>query len=188
VEDIFVSDGFGVNRKDVMYNEFVIVGPLHDPAGIQEETDILKILGRFAESNALFISRGDHSGTHNREIQLWDLAGISPQDPWYKTSSKGMLATLQMASSQQAYVLTDMSTFLFNQQNLNLVILAKGDERLFNPYGVIAVNPTKVEDVNFEGAMAFIDFITSEEGQKLIRDYGKERFGKPLFTPMALIR
>ncbi len=184
VEDRFVSKGYGVNRKDVMYNEFVLLGPAEDPAGIKGETDILAALIRISASESLFISRGDNSGTHNREMELWGLAGISPQEPWYRESGKGMRASLGTADAEQAYILSDMSTFLFNRGDLDLVVLASGDERLFNPYGVIAVNPLQVEDVNFEGAMVFIDFITSGEGQELIRGYGKERFGKPLFRPL----
>ncbi len=183
-EDRFVVDGYGVNRRDVMYNEFVIVGPVQDPAGILGETDVLAVLKQVAESKALFISRGDQSGTHDREMDLWNLAGITPHKSWYRQSGKGMLDTLRMASKQKTYVLTDMSTFLFNRKDLELVILVNGDERLFNPYGVIAVNPMQVEGVNFSGAMTFSDFITSKEGQSLIRDYGKERFGKPLFIPL----
>ncbi len=185
-EDFFVTEGYGINRMDVMYNEFIILGPIDDPASIMGETDILTVLHKVAATKSLFISRGDDSGTHDRERYLWELAGISPQPSWYKKSGTGMLPTLKMAAEKKAYVLSDMSTYLFNRPDLNLVILSRGDEKLFNPYGVIAVNPAQVDGVNFEGAMAFVNFLTSKEGQLIIRDYAKERFGNPLFIPMAL--
>ncbi|MCP4343281.1 MAG: solute-binding protein [Desulfobulbaceae bacterium] len=183
-EDSFVSEGYGVNRQDVMHNEFVLLGPPQDPARIAGETNILATLTRLSSSNAMFISRGDDSGTHNRELELWKLTGITPKESWYRESGMGMLESLKMASALQAYILSDMSTYLFNKHDLQLEILSSGDERLFNPYGVIAVNPIKVKGVNFEGAMAFINFITSIEGQTIIRNYGEKRFGKSFFTPV----
>ncbi len=185
-EDEFVEDGYGVNRKDVMHNEFLIVGPESDPAGIKDMKEVTKAFQQLAEKEALFISRGDDSGTHKKEVAIWKSAGIEPQGDWYLEVGQGMGATLTMANERQAYTLTDEATYLSMADKQNLEVIVRGDEILFNPYGVIAINPEKHPDVNFEGANAFISFITGEKGQDIISDFGVEKFGKPLFTPDAI--
>ncbi|MEO5361629.1 MAG: substrate-binding domain-containing protein [Nitrospirota bacterium] len=184
-EDKFVTEGYGINRKDVMYNDYVILGPPEDPLKLKEEKDVLSAMTVIADKKAAFISRGDKSGTHARELILWNLINIKPSGKWYMTEKKDQLTMLRAASDQKAYVLSDRSTYLYNKESLNLAILVEGDRKLFNPYGVIAVSPAKVPGVNFETAMKFIDFITSVDGQEIICYYGKMRFNKALFTPLA---
>ena len=184
-EDQFVREGYGVNRRDVMYNDFVILGPPSDPATISATRDVARAFRGIALKEAKFLSRGDNSGTHMRELQLWDIAGLNARGGWYGTSGTGMLETLKMASEQGAYVLSDRSTYLTGRDELDLIVLVEGDKRLHNPYGVIAVNPEKVAGANFAGAMAFVDFLTSTEARAVIDSYGKARFGRPLFTTVA---
>ena len=182
-EDKFIVEGYGVNRRDVMYNEFIILGPPDDPLRIKDEHDVLEALRKIAQGSGPFVSRADRSGTHLREIHLWKLAGVETHGDWYIETSKGMLTTLQIASARQAYVLTDQSTYLFNKDKLNLAVILEGDKRLFNHYGIIAVNPTKISGVNFKEAMQLIHFVTIAEGRKIIATYGMKRFGRPLFYP-----
>jgi len=184
-EDRFISEGYGVNRRDVMYNEFILVGPPDDPLQIKEEGNILDVFRKFHHQESPFISRGDQSGTHSREKAIWELTGIQPEGSWYIPSKKGMKGTLEMASARKAYTLTDEGSYLHNKGQLELVVVLAQDNRLFNPYGIIAVNPEKVPQVNFQSAMNFIDFITSEEGQRIIAKHGQDEFGKSLFTPLA---
>lgn len=183
-EDALVADGFGINRRDVMYNDFVIVGPESDPAGIKGTGDAAAALGKIASSEAVFVSRGDDSGTHKREKQLWALAGQTPQGAWYREAGQGMGRVLQMASELDAYTLTDRGTWLAYRDKLPLKILVEGDDRLFNPYGVIAVNPAVYDDVNYLGAMQLIAWITSPQGQQVIRDFKLQ--GEALFVPSAI--
>ncbi len=199
-EDAFVEAGFGVNRQDVMYNDFVIVGPASDPAGIMGMTDVAAAFEKLAETQSLFVSRGDDSGTHTKEQGLWkattvpledapSLAGgdktfVRPNGEWYQSVGQGMGATLTMADEQQAYTLSDRATYLARTlEGTDLVIVVEGDSRLFNPYGVIAINPELRPTVNFTGAQAFIDWITSVETQQMISEFGVDKFGSPLFTP-----
>ena len=199
-EDAFVEAGFGVDRQDVMYNDFVIVGPEADPAGITGMTDVAAALTQIAESNSLFISRGDDSGTHIKEQSLWQATNLTldevadvedaekitykPQGDWYQSIGQGMGATLTVADEQQAYTLTDRATFLARTlEGIDLVILVEGDSRMFNPYGVIAVNPELHPTVNTEGASAFINWMTSLATQQLISEFGVAEFGQPLFVP-----
>ncbi len=184
-ENKFVLEGYGINRLDVMYNDFVVLGQSNDPLQIMNEKDILSILKKISDQKQAFISRGDNSGTHTREKELWKLVQIEPKGDWYKESKKGMLDSLKIASNIEAYILCDRSTYLHNKNDLNLVILFEGDKRLTNPYGIIAVNPVTVPGVNFNAAMKFINFVVSTEGQEIIADYGKEKFGQPLFFPLA---
>lgn len=169
-EDKFVADGFGVNRRDVMYNDFVLVGPATDPAGVKglPVLDALKVL---AEGKGIFLSRGDDSGTHQKEMELWQRAGIKPQGRWYKAVGKGMGDTLVMADELDAYTLADRGTYASMKDRLGLEALVTGEPILFNPYGVIAVNPDRHPGVNYRGAMAFIEFITSPQAKKVINDY-----------------
>lgn len=183
-EDTFVQAGHGINRQDVMYNDFVIIGPASDPAGINAMTDVAEAFKKIASSQSAFISRGDESGTHTKEKSIWKAAGIEPAGKWYISAGQGMGAVLTMAQEQQAYTLTDRGTYLARKvQGYDLPILVQGDRRLFNPYGVILVNPEKHPTVNVDLGTAFIEWLTSIETQRLIGEFGKEEFGEPLFTP-----
>lgn len=179
-ENAFIDDGFGVNRRSVMYNDFVIVGPADDPAGIKGETapDAFK---KISDKKHPFTSRGDISGTHRKEEEIWAIAGIKPQGEWYIQTTEGMGRTLEIAQEKKAYSLVDRGTYIANQDIVDLVILNEGDSRLNNPYSVIAVNPARHPDVNYIYAMAFIGWITSPEGQNIIGEFNKD--GKALFNP-----
>ena len=182
-EDAFVSEGYGLNRRDVMHSEYVIVGPPGDPAQVAGLDSSVDALTKIAAGRAAFASRGDDSGNHARERDLWRLTGIQPTEPWYTVLHAGMLPTLQHASERGAYVLTDVATYLVNQERLQLKILVRGDARLENRYAVIAANPAKLSGVNYEGAMAFIDFVTSDAARALIADFGRSAYGTSLFVP-----
>jgi len=183
-EDEFVASGYGINRKDVMYNFFFIVGPKDDPVGAAASKNAEEAMRKIAEAKARFISRGDQSGTHKKELSIWEKYGLKPQgEEWYKESGQGMGDTLTMASEMGAYTLTDSGTWYAFEDKVDLKVVVKGDPVLSNPYGVIAVNPEKYPNVHSKAAAAFIDFITSEEGQKLIGDYKKN--GQQLFIPDA---
>ncbi|MDD4548962.1 MAG: extracellular solute-binding protein [Syntrophomonadaceae bacterium] len=184
-EDKFVEDGFGVDRKDVMYNDFLFIGPKDDPAGIKGTDDAVAALKAIAEKQATFVSRGDDSGTHKKEVKTWAAAGIEPAGEWYKSVGKGMGDTYRMADEMKGYTLIDRATFLANQDKYELEAMVEGDKLLLNPYGVIAVNPEKYPNVNNDGALAFIEWMTSEKGQKLIGEYGVDEFGQALFVPDA---
>lgn len=183
-EDAFMAEGHGVRREDVMYNDFVIVGPESDPAGIAGMTDVTAAFAKIAESESTFISRGDDSGTHGKEKSVWAAAGIEPAGDWYVSAGQGMSDVLTMAEEQQAYTLSDRATYLARlKEGLDLVIVVEGDPVLFNPYGVIAVNPDKGEHIQAELANQFIDWLISPETKALIAEYGVAEFGAPLFTP-----
>lgn len=184
-EDQFVDLGYGVNRRDVMHNDFVILGPADDPAGIKGMINGSEALKQIAESQSDFLSRGDDSGTHTKERSLWITAGITPTGVWYKETGQGMGAVLAMADEVQGYTLTDRGTYLAMKDKLTLQVLVEGDPNLFNPYGVIAVNREKHNQVNFDGAMEFILFLTSRKGQTIIRDFKKN--GEVLFYPDIFI-
>jgi tungstate transport system substrate-binding protein len=183
-EKKFVAAGYGVNRRHVMYNDFVIVGPAKDPAGIHGMKDAAKALATIAQHKAVFVSRGDDSGTNKKELILWKDAKIKPNGDWYREAGQGMGKVLQMSAELQAYTLTDRGTWLFMKDKLPLKILVEGDPKLFNPYGVIAVNPGRYPDINYKGAMDFITWITSPAGQSLIGKYRVHN--KQLFVPTAL--
>jgi len=182
-EKAFVDKGYGVDRRGVMYNDFVIVGPVGDPAGVAGSTDATVALERISGKRALFISRGDDSGTHKKELGLWQSARITPQGDWYREAGQGMGKVLQMSGELDAYTLTDRGTWLAYQGKSPLKVLFEGDPRLYNPYGIIAVNPARYPDVNYEGATRLIRWITSPAGQSLIGSF--EIAGTPLFTPSA---
>ncbi len=183
-EDRFVADGFGVNRRDVMYNDFVIVGPSDDPAGIEGLTDAAAAFGKIAAAQATFVSRGDDSGTHTKELAVWKKAGLTPAGEWYVSAGQGMGAVLTMADEQRAYTLTDRGTYLARTlEGIDLSILVEGDPILFNPYGVIAVNPEKHPTANYDLAMQFIGWLTSVDTQEKIGEFGQDKFGQPLFVP-----
>lgn len=182
-EDKFVEAGHGVNRRDVMYNDFIIVGPSSDPAGIKGMKDPVAAFKKIAAKQAPFISRGDDSGTNKKENIYWKDAGIHPKGSWYIAAGQGMGAVLTMSGEKRAYTLSDRATYLTYKSRTGLDILVEGDPKLFNPYGVIAVNPKKYPDVNYVGAMAFIAWLTSPEGQKMIGEFRKN--GTQLFHPDA---
>ncbi len=182
-EEKFVADGCGVKRLDVMHNYFLIVGPKNDPAGIKA----LKALDAFKkifEVQGLFVSRGDDSGTHKKELSFWKKANLKPTGNWYLESGSGMEATLRIANEKTAYTLADRATWLAHRKEADtLDILAQGDPELFNPYSVIVVSPARYPWINYDLAKKFADFLRSSEGQGIIRNYGVAKFGSPLFFP-----
>jgi len=182
-EDAFVAEGYGVNRRDVMYNDFVILGPADDPAGIAGLRDAKAALKKILASGQVFVSRGDDSGTHRKEKHLWAKAGLLPAGAWYLEAGQGMGATLRMADEKNGYVMVDRATFLFNREQLRLKPMVGGDPDLFNPYGIIAVSPYKHAHVEYKLALALIAWTTSPECQEKIRDYTLE--GEPLYHPSA---
>jgi len=183
-EDAFMDAGHGVRREDVMYNDFVIVGPAADPAGIKGMADAARALAAIAEAESPFVSRGDDSGTHTKEKSIWAEAGIEPAGEWYISAGQGMGAVLTMADERQAYTLSDRATYLARTlEGTELVILGEGDPILFNPYGVIAVNPDKSPQINNDLANQFIDWLMSVPTQEKIGQFGMDKFGAPLFTP-----
>jgi len=185
-EEKFVADGFGVKRFPVMYNDFVLIGPKSDPAGIKGNSDIVAALQAIKAKAAPFISRGDRSGTHIAELDLWKAAGIDiarDKGPWYKEIGQGMGAALNTASAANAYVLADRGTWIAFKNRGELDIVVQGDKRLFNQYGVMLVNPAKHPHVKKELGQAFIDWLVSAVGQKTIADYKIE--GQQLFFPNA---
>jgi len=170
-EDKFVADGYGVDRRDVMYNDFVIAGPASDPAAIGGGKDVLAAFKKIADSSARFISRGDNSGTDLMERAYWKAAGVQPAASRYVSAGLGMGEVLNMAAEMQAYTLTDRATFTAYKAKTGLAILVEGDARMFNPYGIIAVNPARHQGVNYAGARMLIEWITSPEGQQKIRAF-----------------
>jgi len=181
-EDQFVAEGHGTERYDVMYNDFIIIGPPSDPAGISGMESAAEAFARIAETESIFVSRGDESGTHNKELAIWKEAGIEPSGDWYQSAGQGMGAVITIANEQQGYTLSDRATFVaFDAEGLELVILVEGDPILFNPYGVIPVNPETHPGVNYEAAQQFAEWITSLETQELIASF--EVNGMQLFIP-----
>lgn len=183
-EDKFIEEGYGVNRRDVMFNDFIILGPSNDPAEIRSESNVTLALKRISDRKVHFVSRGDDSGTHKKEKVLWQNTKTSPEGEWYMEIGQGMGATLQVANERQAYVLCDRGTFLAYKDKVDLIILSEGDPLLFNPYGIMAVNPARYPHVKYIEAMQLIAWVTSVEGQKIIGEYKKE--GEILFHPMAI--
>jgi len=187
LEDKFVNEGFGTERIALMYNDFVIVGPPDDPAGIKGNKSATDAFKKIAEKGALFVSRGDKSGTHMAEMELWSKAGIKPSDAWYNVYAKGTegnVPTLRYTDQQKAYTVMDRATFLSLQKDIKLVVLVEKDEALLNFISIIPVNPKKFPRVNYETTMKFVKWLTSpEKGQLIIRDFGKDKYGSPLFFP-----
>jgi len=182
-EETFVAEGFGERRFQVMHNDFVLVGPPDDPARVADAPTVDEALARIARARTPFVSRGDDSGTHKKERALWRDAGIQPQGAWYLEAGQGMGRVLQMAGELGAYTLSDRGTWLAMKERLPLRLLFAGDPRLFNPYGVIAVNPKRHPNVNHSGALALIRWLIGPEGQERIGAFTLE--GQPLFTPDA---
>jgi tungstate transport system substrate-binding protein len=185
-EQKFMADGFGVNRQLVMHNDFIIVGPGADPAqikGVKSSADVLK---KIASANALFMSRGDNSGTHAKEKALWKNAGITPAgQKWFQETGLGMGQTLSVAAEKKGYTLADRGTYLAMKKNLGLDILVEGDAALLNIYHVIEVNSAKWPKANAEGAKAFAAFMVSQKTQNIIKTFGVDKYGSPLFFPDA---
>lgn len=181
----FIEEGYGLDRKEVMYNNFYIIGPADDPAGIKGLEKASEAFTKIAETESIFVSRGDNSGTHVKELLIWDEAGIAPAGDWYIEAAAGIGPTLLMANEKMGYALADNSTYLAYtfDDKIDLEIMVEGDPILFNQYSVITVNPETIDTVNYEGAKVFLDWITSERGQQLIADYKK--FDTQLFYPNA---
>ncbi len=183
----FVEEGHGTERHDVMYNDFILVGPKGKVLPSQENypNDIIEGLKAISAHGARFVSRGDDSGTHKKELSIWKVAGIEPTGDWYLSAGAGMGDVLKIASEKQGYTITDRATYLSMKDTLDLDIIIEGDENLFNQYGVIPVNPDKNANINSEGAIEFMNWMISERGQSLIKEFGVEEYGQPLFIPNA---
>lgn len=188
-EETFIKNGFGLYRYDVMYNDFILVGPKEDPAKIKEKApnDAVQALKLISQSKSTFISRGDESGTHTKEKSIWKSAAIEPKGDWYISAGKGMGAVLQMADEKKSYTLTDRATYLSMKDKLQLEIVTEKSKDLYNQYGVIMINPEK-NKIKEKEAKEFIDWMVSEKGQKLIGEYGKEKYGQSLFIPNANVK
>lgn len=181
-EEAFMEAGHGVRREDVMYNDFVIIGPPGDPAGIQGTSDATAAFSAIAEADAEFVSRGDDSGTHSKEMAIWEAAALAPEGDWYISAGQGMGAVLTLADELGAYTLSDRATFLTREKaGFDLELMVEGDPILFNPYGVIVVNPDKSPTIRVDLANTFVDWLISVETQRRIEEYGVEEFGIPLF-------
>lgn len=182
-EDAFVAAGHGIDRHDVMFNDFVLIGPNNDPAKIKGERDVLVAMKKISDAKWKFVSRGDDSGTDQMEKSYWTALNIRPEGKWYFSAGQGMGEVLMMSGEMRAYALTDRGTYISYRDKIGLPILMQGDARMSNPYGIIAVNPKKYPDTNYAGATRLIAWITSPEGQKLIADF--KVGGEQLFTPSA---
>jgi tungstate transport system substrate-binding protein len=181
-----VADGFGINRRLVMHNDYIVVGPPSDPAKIKGSKTTVDVFKKIATASSIFMSRGDNSGTHSKEKQVWKEAGVKYEgEKWYQQTGLGMGQTLNVASEKKAYTLADRGTYLALKKRLDLAVLAEGDAILLNIYHVIEVNPTKFSKVNAAGGKAFADFMVSKEVQDMIKTFGVEKFGSPLFFPDA---
>ncbi|MFC0417844.1 substrate-binding domain-containing protein [Cytobacillus solani] len=182
-EQELVDSGDAINRKRVMYNDFILVGPANDPAGIKG-MEVGEAFQKLFNDGAVFISRGDDSGTHKKELDIWKSLELTPGDNTsYAETGQGMGNTLQVAAEKQGYVITDRATYLAQKESLDLEILVEGDEDLLNIYHVMQINPEKHDKVFSEGAEKFVDFMINEETQKVIEEFGQEEYGEPLFFP-----
>ncbi len=171
LEDKFVASGFGIDRRDVMYNDFVIVGPPGDPAGIRKTQGASEAFRAISSKGSPFISRGDESGTHQKEKEIWASAGIVPRGAWYVEAGQGMGEVLTMATQKRGYTLTDRGTYIAFRKKTDLVVLLQGDRNLWNPYGIIAVNPKKHAHAKYDLALKLIDFVTGPEGRSIIAGF-----------------
>jgi tungstate transport system substrate-binding protein len=185
LEKKYVAEGKMRNRRLVMYNDFVLIGPAADPAKVKGEKRALAALKKIAAAGARFVSRGDKSGTHNLELNLWKQAGVKPGAPWYIESGQGMGATLGIADDRQAYTLTDRATLLAFSKRVKLITMVEGDRPLLNIYSVMEVNPANGPRVNEKGGKAFADFMLAPETQAVIKTFGVDKYGQPLFVPIA---
>jgi tungstate transport system substrate-binding protein len=185
-EKKFVAEGYGINRRLIMHNDFIIVGPKADPAGIKGLKSAAEAFKKIAAANAVFMSRGDNSGTHAKEKGIWKAAGINPEgQKWYQQTGLGMGQTLNVTAEKKTYTLADRGTYLALKKNLGLDILTEGDAILLNIYHVIEVNSVKWPKVNAAGAKDFADFMVSKQTQSIIKTFGVDKFGSPLFFPDA---
>jgi len=185
LEKKFVADGKLLNRRLVMYNDFIILGPANDPAQIKSTKSSIDAMKRIAASASRFVSRGDNSGTHNLEKSLWKQTGIEPKGAWYIESGQGMGETLGIANDRNGYTITDRATYLAYQKRVTLAVLLEGDKPLLNIYSVMEVNPANGPRINTVGGKAFADFIVAPKTQTVIKGYGLEKYGQPLFVPVA---
>ena len=185
-ERAFVAEGYGLERLPLMHNEFVLVGPPDDPAHVRGVATAEAALQRIVQREALFVSRGDRSGTNTKELALWEASAATPDRLWYRESGQGMSATLQIASQLRAYTLTDVGTLLSHRSRLDLAILVEGDPALHNPYHVMVVNPARFGWLNADGARALSRYLLAPETQAAIAAYGRSEFGRSLFLPDAL--
>ena len=185
LEKKYVAEGKLLNRRLVMYNDFVLIGPGEDPAKVKGQTKAADALKAIAAATARFVSRGDNSGTHLLEKNLWKLTGLEPKGEWYIEAGQGMGATLGIANDRKAYTLTDRGTYLAFAKRVSLPILLQGDKPLLNVYSVLEVNPANGPRVNTAGGKAFADFMVSSAAQDVVKTYGVEKFGQPLFVPIA---
>jgi tungstate transport system substrate-binding protein len=186
LEEKFVADGFGTKRYDLMYNDFVILGPQTDPAHIRGMKDAAAALSKIADSKILFVTRGDKSGTHIKELDVWKKAGIEPQGTWYavfEQGSTGNAPTLAHANDKQAYLIMDRATYITMKPKITLQILVERDDVLLNYISLIPVNPAKFPQVRHAEAMQFVEWLQGKEAQTIIRDFGKDKYGEPLFFP-----
>ena len=190
LEEKFIADGFGTERIPLMYNDFMIVGPVSDPAAIKGIKKAAEALKKIMDSNSLFISRGDKSGTHVAEMELWGNAGIKPAGSWYEVyekGSEGNVPTLKYTDQKEAYTVIDRATYLSIKDQIKLAVLVEGDEALLNFISLIPVNPAKCPNVNSKDTMKFVKWLTSaKKGQLIIRDFGKDKYGAALFFPNSL--
>ena len=190
LEEKFIADGFGTERIPLMYNDFIIVGPVADPAGIKGTKTAAEALKKIKDSGSPFISRGDKSGTHVAEMELWSQAGIKPSGSWYAVYEKGAegnVPTLKYTDQKEAYTVIDRATYVSIKDQIKLAVLVEGDEALLNYISLISVNPAKCPKVNTKDTETFVKWLTSpKKGQLIIRDFGKDKYGSPLFFPNSL--
>lgn len=180
-EKQFVDEGYGINRTTFMRNDFVLLGPENDSAKVKGTANIIDAFKKINQTKALFISRGDKSGTHKEELKIWKEAGITPEKERYLETGQGMAQTAQISNEKQAYNLVDRATYLSLKKSLNLIIVSQGDEKLKNNYSLILVNPEKFPKVNAKGAKAFFDYLLAKETKEIVEDFGKKKFGEQLF-------
>jgi tungstate transport system substrate-binding protein len=186
LEEKFVADGFGTKRYDLMYNDFVILGPANDPAGVLSMSDAAAAFAKIADAKALFVTRGDRSGTHIKELDVWKKAGIVPQGSWYSVfeqGAKGNAPTLANANERQAYTIMDRATYITMKSKISLQVLVERNSILLNYITLIPVNPAKFPQVHHREALEFVNWLQSKEAQMIIRDFGKDKYGEPLFFP-----
>jgi tungstate transport system substrate-binding protein len=184
-EEQAVKDGFAVDRRYLMYNDFMLIGPKDDPAGIRDCATAAEALKKIAGTQSVFVSRADQSGTNKKEQRLWEAAGLKPKGAWYLEAGAGMETVLRIANDKRGYCLTDRATFLAHQKELELDILCQGDKELFNPYHVMLVSPAKHPNVNYSLARKFAAFLLSPEGQAMIDGFGVDKYGQQLFHAAA---
>jgi tungstate transport system substrate-binding protein len=189
LEEKFVAEGFGTKRYDLMYNDFVILGPSTDPAGIRGMKDAAAALHRIADAKLLFVTRGDRSGTHVKELEVWKKAGVEPLSAWYSVfeqGAKGNAPTLAYANEKQAYTIMDRATYITMKSKVTLQVLVERDDILLNYISLIPVNPAKFPQVHHREALQFVEWLQGKEAQTIIRDFGKDKYGEPLFFPNSL--